>query len=202
MSVVREGEVPVSEEDALRARFYRFLARLLARPADGDVINQLSGMSGDDTPLGAALFQLGALAREASQDEVEDAYNRMFIGVTRGELVPYASYYLTGFLNEKPLAALRGDMAKFGIGRAEGVAEPEDHIASVAEMMAGLIEGDFGLPATLCVQRDFFNSHLAPWAEKFFSDLEAAEGAAMYRPVGAVGRLFMAIEAEGFSMVG
>lgn len=202
MSVVHEDEVSVSEEDALRARFYRFLARLLARPADGDFLSQLAGMSGDDTPLGAALFELGALAREATVDDIEDAYNRLFIGVTRGELVPYASYYLTGFLNEKPLAALRGDMAKLGIKRADDVAEPEDHIASVAEMMAGMIEGDFGIPSTLCAQRDFFNTHLAPWAEKFFSDLEAAEGATLYRPVGTVGRLFMAIEAEGFSMVG
>lgn len=202
MTVVLEGDVSVSEEDALRARFYRFLARLLARPADQDFIDHLAGLGGDDTPLGGALFEIGARARDTTPDVAEDEYNRLFIGVTRGELVPYSSYYLTGFLHEKPLAELRKDMAVNGIRRAEGVAEPEDHIASLAEMMAGLIEGDFGVPATLCVQRDFFNRHIAPWAAKFFSDLEAAEAAGLYRPVGTVGRLFVAIEAEGFSMIG
>ena len=34
-------------------------------------------------------------------------------------------------------------MARLGIEQADGVSEPEDHIASLCEMMAGLIEGVF-----------------------------------------------------------
>ena len=202
MTGVVENTVTLSEEDALRAQFYRFLARLLSAPADQAVLDQLAGLDGDDTPLGRALSALGEAARDVSLDDAEDEFNRLFIGMTRGELVPFGSFYVTGFLNEKPLADLRADMAKLGIARAEGVSEPEDHIAALAEMMAGLIEGDFGVPETVCAQKAFFEKHLAPWAGRFFADLEGARTAALFRPVGAAGRVFMEIEAEGFSMVG
>jgi TorA maturation chaperone TorD len=114
--------------------------------------------------------------------------------------LPYASYYLTGFLNEKPLATLRRDMAVRGITRAQNVYEPEDNIASLLEMMGGLVVGRFGAPATLSDQREFFNKHISPWAAHFFSDLEAAKNSVLYASVGAVGKAFMAIEAESFRM--
>ena len=114
--------------------------------------------------------------------------------------MPYASFYLTGFLNEKPLAKLRADMQALGIARKTDVKEPEDHIASICEMMAGLIAGSFGAPADLAAQRGFYDKHLAPWAGKFFADLEKAQGADLYRPVGEIGQLFLAIEAEAFVM--
>ncbi len=92
----------------------------------------------------------------------EREFNALFIGLGRGELLPYASYYLTGFLNEKPLASLRHDMAARGMTRAPNVYEPEDNIASLMEMMAGMIVGRFGAPATLADQRDFFNKPHRP----------------------------------------
>ena len=91
-------------------------------------------------------------------------------------------------------------MARLGIARADHVKEPEDHIAALCEMMAGLIEGSFGEPAPLGAQRRFFDGHLAAWAPQFFADLESARAAVLYAPVGTVGQAFMAIEATAFTM--
>ena len=194
--------VLITEEDALRAHYYRFLGRLLAAPATSDVLSIAAGLEGDDTDMGKALGALSRVARQVSPAEVKEEYQNLFIGLGRGELVPFGSYYMTGFLNEKPLAKLRSDMAKLGVARAENVNEPEDHIAALCEMMAGLISGEFGSPADLHGQRDFFNTHMAPWAGRFFEDLEAANTARFYMPVGTVGRVLMTIEETAFEMVG
>ncbi|MGI9409898.1 MAG: TorD/DmsD family molecular chaperone, partial [Hyphomicrobiaceae bacterium] len=140
--------VALAEEDVLRAQLYDLLAGLLSRPPGPDDLSHLARLEGNDTPLGNAI---GALARAAGQSEVavRDEYHTLFIGVGRGELLPYASYYLTGFLNEKPLAKLRSDMAGLGVTRGADTSEPEDHAASVLEIMAGLIDGRFGEPATI-----------------------------------------------------
>ena len=127
-------------------------------------------------------------------------FNQLFIGLTRGELLPYGSYYLTGFLHEKPLAALRNDMRRLGIERAPNVYEPEDNIASLCEMMAGLIRGTFGAGSSESTERDFYNAHIAPWAGHFFTDLEGAKASVFYAPVGAIGRTFTEIEREAFRM--
>ena len=192
----------VAEEDQLRADFYDFLAALLARPPKSDLIARTRALRGDDTPLGEAVAALSRVASTVNETAVEREFNRLFIGVGRGEVLPYASYYMTGFLNEKPLAVLRQDMGRLGIERAPNVFEPEDNIASLCEMMAGLILGRFGKPAALQVQRDFFNKHLAPWAGHFFTDLERAEGSFFYAPVGAAGRKYVEIEKEAFRMAG
>jgi TorA maturation chaperone TorD len=188
------------EEEQLRAAQYRVLARLLASAADESDLRLAAGFAGDGSPLGTALGTLARVAARVTPAEVEREYFDLFIGIGRGELLPYASYYLTGFLNEKPLARLRQDMAELGIARAEHVKEPEDHIAAICEMMAGLIEGSFGAPAALGTQRRFYERHLAPWAERFFADLEAARSAVFYAPVGSVGRAFMEIEHTAFSL--
>jgi TorA maturation chaperone TorD len=197
----RQSFEALPEEERLRAAQYRVLARLLASAADESDLRLAAGFAGDDSPLGTALGVLARVAARVTPAEVEREYFDLFIGIGRGELLPYASYYLIGFLNEKPLARLRQDMAELGIARAEHVKEPEDHIAAVCEMMAGLIEGSFGTPADLETQRRFYERHLAPWAERFFADLEAARSAVFYAPVGSVGRAFMEIEhtASGLS---
>ncbi|TYO90470.1 TorD/DmsD family molecular chaperone [Oceanicella actignis] len=189
-------------EDLLRADLYGFLAALLARPPSRDLLDRAAGLEGDDTPVGRAVTALARLARAATETSARREFDALFIGVGRGELLPYGSYYMTGFLNEKPLARLRADMTRLGIARAEGVFEPEDNIASLCEMMAGLIRGAYGAPADLRTQRDFFNAHLAPWAEHFFTDLEGAESSALYAPVGLLGRTFMQIEREAFRLEG
>lgn len=190
----------VADEDRLRAHLHDLLAGVLATPPGAATLAALSEMKGDSSPMGAALSRLAELAATTDAESAEREFNRLFIGLGRGEVVPYASFHLTGFLNEKPLALLRQDMARLGITRADDVSEPEDHIASLLWMMAGLIEGDFGVPAPLDEQRRFFETHLQPWAERFFTELENATGAALYRPVGTIGRLFMEIEAKAFAM--
>ena len=192
----------IAEEDALRADLYDYLAALLARPADADLLSRTTALTGDDTGMGQAVTALARVAGVSTPRAVESEFNALFIGLGRGELLPYASYYLTGFLNEKPLASLRRDMAARGMRRAETVYEPEDNIASLMEMMAGLIRGRFGAPATVEDQRTFFARHIGPWAGHFFTDLEGAQSSVLYASVGALGRVFMEIEAEGFRMSG
>lgn len=190
----------IAEEDRLRAQLYRLLATLLADIPGERTLGRASGLGGDESELGQALSALGSAARAATPTSIDDEYHDLFIGVGRGELMPYGSYYLTGYVYDKPLARLREDMSRLGIARADDVKEPEDHIAALCEMMAGLIEGAFGAPAALAEQRRFFDTHLGPWASRFFADLEAAKTSNFYMPVGRVGRIFMDIEATAFEM--
>ncbi len=192
----------IAEEDRLRADLYNYLGVILSKPADDMLISQTAGLSGDDSPLGEAISTLAKVAKLSKPRAVQSEFNKLFIGLGRGELLPYASYYLTGFLNEKPLATLRQDMTAYGMARADTVFEPEDNIASLMEMMGAQIVGRFGTPADLARQKTFFNKHIAPWASHFFSDLEGAKNSVFYAPVGTVGRVFMEIETEAFRMGG
>ena len=190
----------IAAEDRLRADFYNFLGLLLAGPPDQLTMDQCAGLTGDTTELGQAIAAMSRVAKASKPQAVEREFNALFIGLGRGELLPYASYYLTGFLNEKPLAQLRADMAAQGITRAQNVYEPEDNIASLMEMMAGMIVGRFGHPAALHTQKTFWTKHIGPWAGHFFSDLEAAKNSIFYASVGSAGKVFMEIEREGFRM--
>lgn len=192
----------IAEEDVLRADLYDFLAALLARPPSRELLDRCAALTGDGTPMGTAIAAVAKLAKATTESAAKREFNDLFIGVGRGELLPYGSFYMTGFLHEKPLAKLRRDMGRLSIERAPNVYEPEDNIASVCEMMAGLILGRFGAPADLATQKDFFNTHLAPWAGLFFEDLEGAETSVFYAPVGGVGKTFMEIEREAFRMEG
>jgi TorA maturation chaperone TorD len=181
----------VDDTAVARAQEYALLAALLARPPDAALLKKLA-------KLGLAHRALAGAAVENDAAAVAREYFELFIGVGRGELLPYGSYYLTGFLHERPLARLRADLASLGIERVEGQWEPEDHAAILCEIMAGLIAGDFAVPVER--QRHFFDRHLAPWMGRFFADLEAAKGADFYRPVGAIGRLFIEIETQAFAL--
>lgn len=195
-------DIRIAEEDRSRAEVYDLLAALMAAPPTAERLRAIAGLRGDDTAFGSAVTNLAKLARATPAAAAEREFTDLFIGMGRGELMPFASYYLTGFLNEKPLAALRQDMARLGIARAPNVYEPEDNIASLAEMMAGLIDGRFGRPAAIDTQREFFNRHLAPWSGFFFADLEKAKGSVLYLPVGTMGRVFIEIEKEAFRLGG
>jgi TorA maturation chaperone TorD len=195
-----EHAIDVADEDQLRANCYALLGRLLACAPDAQTLAMVGNLTGDSSDFGRALSALSSAARSASQQSLEEEYFNLFIGVGQGELTPYGSYYMTGFLHEKPLAALRADMGRLGIARVEGVSEPEDHIAALCEMMAGLITGAFADPGDLATQREFFEKHLAPWAPRFFEDLQATRSAAFYMPVGRIGQLFMEVEKQAFDM--
>ncbi len=190
----------IAEEDRLRADMYDFLGALLAAPPGKELLAQTAALEGDASALGQAIGALARVAGAVRPAAVEEEFTNLFIGLGRGELLPYASFYLTGFLNEKPLASLRKDMAALRISRAPNRFEPEDNIASLCEMMAGMIRGRFGAPVPLARQEEFYNRHIAPWAQHFFADLEAAQNAVFYAAVGATGSAFMEIEREAFRM--
>jgi TorA maturation chaperone TorD len=195
------GTSPVSdidETDSARSQEYALLSALLARAPDADLLARLAGLRGDATPFGLAHMALGEAAASADADRISREYFELFIGLGRGEVLPYASYYLTGFLHDRPLARLRDDLAALGIERAEGNAEPEDHAAILCEIMAGVTGGCF--PAPEGTDRKLFEKHLAPWIGRFFADLERAEHADFYRRVGALGRLFVQVEMEAFAL--
>lgn len=188
----------VDEVDLLRSHEYGALALLLGRAPSLEVLARVATLQGDATPLGLAHIELGLLAAGADPDALSREFFDLFIGVGRGELLPYASYYLTGFLQERPLARVREDLERLGVERAPDRFEPEDHVATLCEVMAGLAAGSFG--AEPGADRRFFERHLAPWAPRFFADLEVATLGRFYKPVGTIGRIFMAIEADAFGM--
>ena len=192
------NQVLIDDVDLARAQEYALLALLLARAPDAAVMQRLAQLRGDATPLGLAHAALSEAASRTDVARIEREYFDLFIGLGRGELLPYGSYYLTGFLHERPLARLRANLASLGIERSQGIPEPEDHAAILLEIMSGLVSGRFAVPAGS--DRDFFAQHVAPWIGQFFGDLEGAEGADFYRRVGALGRLFVDIEKEAFAL--
>lgn len=202
MANTAEIECPrsITEEDRARAQIYQLLGVLLAAPPSTELLKGLASLQGDETPLGAASKNLAALAERTNTHDALREYNNLFVGLGRGELLPYASYYLTGFLNEKPLAELRTDLMARGIKARSDVKEPEDHIGTLCEIMAGIITGEFHCDSGLPSQKAFFDAHLAKWAALFFTDLEEAQSAIFYAPVGSLGRVFMTIEADAFAI--
>jgi TorA maturation chaperone TorD len=189
---------PVVPEDQDRASLYSLLGNLLLQVPDKLILDRLAALTKGDGEIGGVIETLSQVARSMNPGSAEREFNALFIGVGRGEVLPYASYYLTGFLHEKPLADLRAKMRSLGIQRKQGISEPEDHLGALCEMMAGMITGAFGQPMPLQTQKEFFNAHIAPWASHCFNDLEKAENALLYAPVGSLGRLFVEIEQESF----
>lgn len=189
---------PADEVDLARAQFYRLIASLMRRAPDEAMLARLRGVTGDATDVGVALLALADEADRARPETVAGEFFGLFIGVGRGDLVPYGSFYMSGFLHERPLARVREDLAKLGIERAEGDFEPEDHVATLFDVMAGLADGTFA--ADEAAERAFFERHLKPWIGRFFLDLEMAERSKFYRAVGQLGRVFTTIEIEAFGI--
>lgn len=190
----------ITDEDRARAQMYQLLGALLGSPPSDELLKGLASLKGGDTVVGSASRNLATLAARTSASDARQEFNNLFIGVGRGELLPYASYYQTGFLNERPLANLRGDLITRGISTNDDVKEPEDHIGTLCEIMAGIITGEFECDSSLDSQKAFFDAHMATWAGLFFTDLERAQTAVFYAPVGSLGRAFMDVEAEAFAL--
>lgn len=195
--------VSTTPEGALRGGAYLLLAHLLAGPPDDDLLARLRAIdvarrTREGDALTTAWEKLKEAAQRGSPAQITEEYHGLFIGIGRGELVPYASSYLTGFLMETPLALLRSDLKRLGFARREGVSEPEDHVAALCEVMAMLSDGREagGFEA----QKQFFEQHLAPWVARFFEDLHNAESARFYRSVGRFGAAFFITETRYFSM--
>lgn len=188
----------IDEIDQLRGAEYGLLSLLLGKAPDAVTLSRVATLRGDASDLGMAHIELAAAAAEFDERGVAREFFELFIGLGRGDLLPYASYYLTGFLHERPLARVREDFDALGIERAGPSREPEDHIAILLEVMAGLARGEFD--ADVAVQAKFFDRHLKPWAARMFADLEMSQSAKFYRAVGRVGRVFMELESEAFTL--
>jgi TorA maturation chaperone TorD len=188
----------VDEIDHARAQEYALLSVLLSRSPDTQMIGRLALLRGDASPLGAAHTALGEAASRANEESAAREYFDLFGGLGKGLLLPYASHYLTGSLYGRPLGRLREALQQLGIESAAGNSEPEDHAAILCEIMAGLIGGDIAGPAG--ADREFFGQHLAPWIRRFFVDLERAESIDFYARLGSLGRTFMDIETEAFTL--
>ena len=196
-----EGVVPasVTRDDSVRANVYGLLGALLATPPGQELFDLLSGIDPpSDDGLGAAWRELRHAAQRADIEAVDDEYHDLFVGVGRGELIPYGSWYQTGFVMDKPLAVLRSDLAALGYERQAEVKEPEDHAAALLETMALIAAApEHGID----VQRRFFDRHVATWMPTFFADLQTADSARFYRAVGQFGEQFMSFETQYFSIV-
>jgi TorA maturation chaperone TorD len=183
-----------------RADVYRLLGTLLAAPPDAALIDLVRAIrpaeDAADAAMTAAWQGLQAAAAAADPERLKDEYFNLFIGLGRGELVPYASFYIHGLLMEKVLASLREELAELGIERQADIAEPEDHAAAVCEIMGMIISGH-GLHLR---QSAFFEDYVGSWLGRFFSDLAAAEAADFYRAVAQLGQQFLAVEQRYFSL--
>lgn len=191
-------EIP-SEEQSYRSGAYGMLARLLRASPDMQLLEQVAGFAKvqpAQNEMTLSMSMLGLAASTSRADAVDDEFHALFIGIGRGELVPYGSWYLTGYLMERPLGRLRDDLAALGFQRQEGVTEPEDHVAALCEVMAILIEDG----SSLETQSHFFERHIADWMERFFIDLSEAESAVFYRALGRFGAAFVSLEKRYLSM--
>jgi TorA maturation chaperone TorD len=190
----------VDEIDRARAQEYALLATLLSRSPDNQMIQLLTLLPSDPSPLGIAHAALSRAASRANEESAGREYFELFTGLGQGLILPYSSYYLTGSLYGRPLSRLRECLQRLGIERAAGHAEPEDHAAILCEIMALLAGGSTAIPTG--ADRDFFKEHLAPWIGRFFFDLQHAASIDFYASVGFLGRTFIDIETKGFSLSG
>lgn len=186
-------------EQQYRAGFYSALAALLRNPPNQDLLDEVAALAGvepENGELTLAMSMLGLAASTSKPSAVDEEFHALFIGLGRGELVPYGSWYQTGYLMERPLGYLRDDLELLGYQREAEVHEPEDHVAALCEVMMFMIADD----VPLARQSQFFNAHIADWIERFFQDLSQAKAAVFYRAVGRFGLAFFDIDKRYLSM--
>ena len=190
----------IENEQRYRASAYGLLAALLRDPPKQDLLDHVANLSpdgeADSDALSVAMAELSAAAKGRDPGVLEEEYNALFIGIGKGELVPYGSWYMTGFLMEQPLAELRDDLSRLGFERSAETHEPEDHIAAIFEVFSVMIADTYSPSA----QQHFFEKHLKPWVSRFFEDLEKARSANFYQPVARFGAAFIELEQAYFSM--
>lgn len=189
-----------SEEQQYRVGAYGLLASLLRNSPAESILKQVKELAAVETrdmdELALSMSMLGLAASNTTIESADDEYHALFIGLGRGEMVPYGSWYMTGFLMEKPLSLLRDDLRTLGFQRDESVKEPEDHVAALCEVMAMLVTEQH----SLAVQINFFEAHITPWFDRFFADLSQAQSAVFYRAVGRFGTAFTDFEKQYLSM--
>ena len=193
------------DEETARAEIYGLLAALFyAAPAPALWENLRAAVT--VAPAAGALLEgswgeVVATARAMSAAEVADEYDALFGGVGQPAVYLFGSHYMSGFLNEKPLAALRGDLATLGLDRGDEMSETEDHYAYVCEVMRYLIAGEDVEVANLTKQREFFTRHLQPWALLMCDAISAHPKARFYKSLASFTHTFTSVESQGFDML-
>ncbi|MDB5936892.1 MAG: hypothetical protein JWQ01_4236 [Massilia sp.] len=192
---------PLPQEEQARANLYGLVARLLLAPPDDGLLDSLAGADAivaadSEQPLERAWYELSLVARLLPFELVSAEFNELFVSTGIPRVNPYGSLYVAGFLHEKPLAALRTDLAQLGIGRRTGVAETEDHLGALCETMRRLIMDGHGVAR----QQEFFEMHIAPWSAACLEHLRRAEGAQFYQRVAELAGAFFDIEREAFQV--
>jgi TorA maturation chaperone TorD len=194
-------ESPDQGEETARADLYGVLAELLYEPPSQAILDTIAASQAEgEGVLERAWNNLAAACRETNPDDVRDEYEQLFIGVGKPEIMLYGSYYLSGFLMEKPLAALRTDLAALGLQRAETVAESEDHVATLCEVMRYLITSDDVEIANLAAQKKFFAGHMQPWVGDLCAAIESHPQAVFYKRVAHLAQCFFEVEMQAFEM--
>ena len=193
------------DEETARAEVYGLLAALFYAPPTADVLALLR-VAATEAPTAGGFLQepwreVVAVARSLSDEAIQSEYNALFGGVGKPEIYLFGSHYLSGFLNEKPLAALRGELARMGLARDEAMSETEDHIAYLCEVMRYLIASDDVAVANLTAQRQFFGDHIQPWVLRICDALDANPKARFYAAVAGFTRSFLSVETQGFDML-
>lgn len=194
-------ETPDQGEETARADLYGLLATLFCAPPSQALLDTIAmTKTGGNGVLERAWADLVAACRLAQADSVREEYERLFIGVGKPEVMLYGCYYLSGFLMEKPLAALRTDLAELGLQRSDSTVESEDHIASLCEVMRYLIASDDVVHANIASQKKFFADHMQAWVADLCTALEAHPGARFYIPVSHLAGCFFAVETQAFDL--
>ena len=193
------------DEETARAEVYGLLAALYYAPPSTEMYENLR-VAATEAPSAGALLEsswaeLVASARKLTLADVKSEYDALFGGVGRPEVYVFGSHYMSGFLNEKPLAALRTDIAALGLARDETMPETEDHIAYLCEVMRYLIAGDDVAVANLTHQREFFTRHLQPWVPAMCVAIAQHPKARFYRALATFTEVFFNVESQGFDML-
>ena len=199
----------LTPEDLARADLYGLLALLFYEPPSAELLQKIAqfgqdidvGIQYESSILFAPWQELVDAAKNSSVQEWQDEYENAFIGVGKQEIFLYGSYYLTGFLNEKPLAALRETLLKLGLQASDGMSETEDHIACLCEVMRYLVAGEDLSVCNLTQQKVFFNQHIRTWSSELFEVLQNHPSLRFYSLVGALASTFFEIEGQAFDML-
>ena len=204
-SLIAPASSSALDEETARAELYGLLSQLYYAAPDATLLAALRVAVTEAPTDGGFLqepwLQLVGAARAQDDAAIAQEFDRLFGGVGKPEVFLYGSRYLSGFLNEKPLARLRTDLDRLGLARDDSMSETEDHIAYLCEVMRYLIAGDDAAVCNLTAQRDFFATHLQPWVVQLCDALAAQPQARFYAALAQFTRAFVSVEAQGFDML-
>lgn len=192
-------------DELARAELYGLLSRLWYAPPDAPLLQQFA-VAVTQAPQSGSILEapwqeLVAATRATTEQQAADEYDALFQGVGKPDVFLYGSYYVAGFLNERPLARLRDDLAALGLGRDPAMGETEDHVAYLCEVMRYLIAGDDLGVCNLEQQRRFFRAHLQPWVEQFCSAVVQHPRARLYAALATLTRVFVQVETQAFDLI-